>query len=224
MKSRPLPIVSASFLLVFVILALLVELSPAFRTSDAQLAAWVNHLDLGTWVGSALVASSVYGREYFWVGVVAVLLLTGDRRTKKLAIGLCVLFVVGIATGEIAKLAIPRERPWLFVANLFVRVPYSFDSSFPSGHALIASIGAVYALATFRRAWLSGLLTVEAAIVCLSRVYVGAHYPSDVLAGVALGGAIALGGLYLGRAYLSQQFDRAAGLLTKALGEGPLSV
>ena len=60
---------------------------------------------------------------------------------------------------------------------------------------MITSIGAVFALLKFRSKVVSLLLTVEAAVVCYSRVYVGMHYPLDVVAGVLLGTAIVCLGL-----------------------------
>ena len=60
-----------------------------------------------------------------------------------------------------------------------------------AGEALIVSAGAAIALAlsrnTPRRLAISILLAIEAALVCISRVYVGGHYPLDVLGGILLG-------------------------------------
>jgi undecaprenyl-diphosphatase len=56
---------------------------------------------------------------------------------------------------------------------------------------MIVSAGAAVSLAlfknTFRKLAISLALTMEAALVCLSRIYVGGHYPLDVLAGIFLG-------------------------------------
>ena len=60
-----------------------------------------------------------------------------------------------------------------------------------AGEALIVSAGAAIALAlsrnTPRRLAISILLAIEAALVCISRVYVGGHYPLDVVGGILLG-------------------------------------
>ena len=67
----------------------------------------------------------------------------------------------------------------------------SLELSFPSGHAATSFAGAtLLALALPRLAW---PLLVLAAAIGWSRVYVGVHWPSDVLAGALLGAALAFG-------------------------------
>ncbi len=122
-----------------------------------------------------------------------------------LAIELAVLFIVGIFVGDALKIVYYRERPFLAVPtgqiNLLAKT--DSDSSFPSGHALIVSIGAFFTFSRLGnrggRSWrlLSAVLILEAAIVCYSRVYVGAHYPTDVLGGIFMGGAMVYFGFYL---------------------------
>ena len=70
------------------------------------------------------------------------------------------------------------------------------DFSYPSGHALIVSVGAIIVLMTLPY-YVSIPLFVEALIVSYSRVYVGVHWPLDVLSGWILGIAIALTALKL---------------------------
>lgn len=101
--------------------------------------------------------------------------------------------VSGIAA-QILKHVIGRARPVL----LGVDGPHHFEpfslgntlASFPSGHTTSAFAAAV-ALGYMRPAWRRWLLAAAVAIG-LSRVLVGAHYPSDVVGGAALGSSVAL--------------------------------
>ncbi len=237
MRTRYLLAVSVLSFGIFLALAIIVKSSAPFGLADFQAALWFDRLNLGDTLNALLVPASLYGREYFWVPIVAVMLFLGDKRTRLLATGLAALFLVGIVAGEVAKDLVMRERPWIGLLAttktaqgppLFygwtLRVPLDFDFSFPSGHALIVSIGAFYSLVTFRRKWVASLLAVEAAVVCFSRVYVGAHYPTDVLGGVALGAAIVLGGLAVERRYLEKDASRFGAYLEKVLGRGWLSL
>ncbi len=164
---------------------------------DANLAASINGYNLGASMTSLMIYASEYGREYFWIPIVAILLAFGQRDTKILAIELAVVFAVGIIAGDLMKFLYFRERPFLALPGLIQpRGLPDTDSSFPSGHAIIVSIGAIFVLGKFRRKGIAVLLTLEAALVCYSRVYLGMHYPLDVLAGIFLGAFIVYCGVF----------------------------
>ncbi|MGB9867507.1 MAG: phosphatase PAP2 family protein [Bacillota bacterium] len=94
------------------------------------------------------------------------------------------------------KVVVKRKRPYLTLGNLMVRGPELKDLSFPSGHT-----AAAFSLATSFAAAFPGvgmLLTVLASLVGISRMYVGMHYPSDVIFGAFLGSA----SVWLARAIL----------------------
>jgi membrane-associated phospholipid phosphatase len=215
--------IGATSIVVFVAITALV-FSNATQAGDAQLALAINHFDLGGALTSAMVFLAEYGREYFWIPVVGVMLLLGGRETKLLALELAALFVVGIAAGEAMKFAVFRARPFETVATIITRVPTDTDSSYPSGHALIVTIGAAFSVVKFRKKAVGILLVLEAALVCYARVYVGMHYPLDVLSGIFLGIGIVGFGLFVLERYLGSTLSSLASFMNRVLRDGPLDL
>lgn len=68
------------------------------------------------------------------------------------------------------------------------------------------------------------LFVLEAAIVCYSRVYVGIHYPLDVIAGIFLGIGIGGVGLFVVERYLGALISKITSLTTSKLKDGPLDL
>ena len=96
----------------------------------------------------------------------------------------------GIVLNGVLKLGFDRPRP-----SIFVPAVHTVSSSFPSGHAMSAAI--VYSTVAYlaarlhKRRWARWLVMIAAfiliALISFSRMYLGVHYPSDVVAGVAIG-------------------------------------
>ena len=101
--------------------------------------------------------------------------------------GAAALIALGI--GQIIGNFVERARPYETIANVHVLVDKTTDFSFPSDHATV--VGAVAVGLFFVDRWLGLAATTLAILMAFTRVYVGAHYPGDVLAGLALGGAVA---------------------------------
>ncbi len=134
---------------------------------------------------------SLYGREYFWIPVVALIWILGGKDSKKAALLMVIVFIIIIIVGLSLKAIYYRPRPFLSISSAIVLLPKPMDSSFPSGHALIVIGGATVALLLLKKRYSIPLL-IEALLVSYSRIYVGLHYPFDVLGGGLLGAAIAL--------------------------------
>ncbi len=94
--------------------------------------------------------------------------------------------LLAIAVYRRVKTRLCRERPFItFVGNVDCREPARDRYSFPSGHTMHAVMFCV--LATAHSPWLLPLLVPLSLLIAVSRVALGLHYLSDVLAGAVIG-------------------------------------
>lgn len=126
------------------------------------------------------------------IAISAFLLLAGKRRMA----GFVLLATTsGALVSTLLKQVFSRPRP-----DLFLHGDYVVSASFPSGHAMISALvyltlGALLARIVPRRRLRLFVMTIAlvlTAAIGLSRIYLGVHWPTDVLAGWAAGAAWAL--------------------------------
>ncbi|WP_326599163.1 bifunctional phosphatase PAP2/diacylglycerol kinase family protein [Streptomyces sp. NBC_01803] len=137
-----------------------------------------------------LTRAANHGR--LWFGTAGALAAFGGRNGRRAAgRGVAALALASFATNTIVKYAASRQRPLLDsvpLARRLTRQPLT--SSFPSGHS--ASAAAFATGVAMESGRLGAAVVPAAAAVAFSRVYVGVHYPADVLIGCLLGTGAAL--------------------------------
>ena len=119
---------------------------------------------------------------------VAAVISYARTRARRWPVFLLTTAIGAIVLNNLAKVLVNRPRP------AFHPLVHPFGSSFPSGHSVGAAAlcGSLAYLLTRHRSWRIGVWIWSAAIfvamlVGLSRIYLGAHWPTDVLAGLSLG-------------------------------------
>ena len=126
-----------------------------------------------------------------FVVIAIVILLVGRVRGIRFLVLAVASVVVADAIGaHIFKQSFLRARPCIALADVRLLVGCTNLPSFPSNHAVNSCVLATLAMLYMPRFWLPA--TALAVLVGYSRVYVGVHYPLDVLAGGVLGVVVAL--------------------------------
>lgn len=156
----------------------------------------VNHFAQHTgWLHTPMLAYATYG-----VALVALLLVAGwwaarrrdDRKAMAAAIWAGIGTLAAVAVAQPINHAVAEARPWQSLPHILVLAGHSKDFSFPSDHATMAGAATVGLLLYHRRL---GIISAAAGVLlCFARVYIGAHYPQDVIVGFALGAAVVLAG------------------------------
>jgi len=158
---------------------------------DRELERWIVHHRAG-WLNPVFEGLSYAGNlGLVWIAIALVLALLWRRPMVFLAV------LAAAAAGNLAsfglKEAIGRPRPWRRYPLPHTLVHGPRDPSFPSGHATMAFACAT--VLTFYRPRLAPAFFLLAVAIAFSRVYVGVHYPLDVIGGALLG--LAIGGLVI---------------------------
>lgn len=131
---------------------------------------------------------TIVGTQIFWIFICMGLYIFGDEKAKDVAI-LCILALcIAYFASEILKLVFARPRPYEVLQGIHY-FTNAHNYAFPSGHSTAAFTASTIIGLKYGHL---GILLGLAALVAFSRVYIGVHYPSDVLFGAILGVLCAL--------------------------------
>lgn len=179
----------------------------ALQTLDGGILLWIQeHLRMD-WLTALLTRYTNLGEAgVIWI-VIALIFLLIPKTRKAGLLSLAAMLICYVCNDLVIKNLAMRPRPFLSVEGLLPLIQKPDSYSFPSGHSCSSFAAASVWAQTLEGRWAKGakiLLLVMAMLMALSRLYVGVHYPTDVLVGSLLG---VLGGWLVCR-WLGPVYDR----------------
>lgn len=148
---------------------------------DVALLEWFNGAGTSPLLDALMVGATVWGLGAL-PGVAAVLWMGRERRV---ATAIFTALFVGLCLTLLFQFLALRPRP----TEVRLLLPTPNFPSFPSGHAVAAFATATVLALAYRRPRVGLAALMGATLIAISRIYLGHHYPSDVVAGALLGGA-----------------------------------
>ncbi|MBK5239720.1 phosphatase PAP2 family protein [Clostridium sp.] len=122
--------------------------------------------------------------SFMFVFCTVVFLLKGDT-LHAMAVRAMISITISTGIGKILKMTVTRLRPFINIPNLNIKKIGIDKYSFPSGHTTGAFSLAIIIALYFP---MFGFITIPLACgVGISRIYIGVHYPTDVIVGIFIG-------------------------------------
>lgn len=154
----------------------------AIQGIDEAVLLWIQEAVRQAWLDPVVKAFTTLGNAgILWIVLSVAMLFWRPTRKAGLLAGCALIFSL-LFTNLGLKLIFTRPRPYTVVEGLIPLLTSGDPNSFPSGHTCAAfSAGLVWAR-TLPKPWMRRTAVIQAVLMGLSRLYVGVHYPSDVLA------------------------------------------
>lgn len=154
---------------------------------DGGMLLWIQDVVRQEWLNPLVAFYTHLGDAgMLWIVLCVVFLFFKPTRKAGVA-GLLALAIGFLCTNVVLKHLIGRPRPWLDVAGLMPLIQEGDPNSFPSGHTCASFAAASAWWRLLPKKWMGLTAGVMAVCMGLTRLYVGVHYPSDVLVGALVG-------------------------------------
>lgn len=132
---------------------------------------------------------------YVWIAIAILLVFFKQYRKAGFAVGVSLLGSL-IFNNTLIKNMVRRVRPYRVLETLTILIEEPGEFSFPSGHTSSSfAAGVVLYLLLPKKYGVPAMIL--AFLIGISRLYVGVHYPTDVMAGAVLGTLLAIGSVKL---------------------------
>lgn len=150
---------------------------------DIPILNFINHVLSNHFFNFLMPLVSQLGGGELYFALAVLLLFSRKKETKTLGILLIAGLTVSFYTVNILKVMVARPRPFLVLPNVILLAAEK-GFSFPSNHATSAFMIATLLSNHFKRYAVFYLL---AALIGISRIYLGVHYPMDIIGGALIG-------------------------------------
>ena len=155
---------------------------------DHRLMQRMNRWRAPKWIRYWMIAATRMGDGWLWYGLGAMLLLYGGPQRFSAAGAAATAAIAGILVFKVLKRLSQRPRPCQIEPHCWSRVLPPDKFSFPSGHTMTAF--SIALVVSYYYPQLEGTLFFVAFSIAVSRIVLGMHFLSDVLAGMVLGVAL----------------------------------
>ena len=154
---------------------------------DSAILLWIQQWIRVDWLNPVIkIFTSLGNAGILWILMSLVLVCFRKTRKAGLISGLALVFSL-IFTNLCLKPLISRVRPYDAVEGLIPLLRSADPNSFPSGHTCAAFAAGIAWSRALPAGWMRKTAVVQAVLMGLSRLYVGVHYPTDVLTGAVIG-------------------------------------
>ena len=163
----------------------------AFFELDGNILLWIQEYIRNDFLTPIFKFITHLGDEgYVWIAIAVLLLFVKNYRKVGLMVGGSLLGSL-LFNNMIVKNIVARPRPYRMMEELTILIPEPGEYSFPSGHTSSSfAAGVVLYLMLPKKYGVPAM--VLAFVIGISRLYVGVHYPTDVLGGMVMGTLLAV--------------------------------
>lgn len=175
------------------------EIMEHLLETDGSILLWIQENLRTDFMTAIMKAVTRLGdKGLFWITVAVLFLLFKSTRKTGLALSIG-LVINALIVNVWLKNMVGRIRPYEVVEGLKCLIPEPSDASFPSGHASHAFVAVAVIWIMMSKKY--GIIAlIISAIIAWSRLYLGVHYPSDVIAGIIIGIIAGVTGVIIVRA------------------------
>ncbi len=182
----------------------------AVQNVDETVLRWIASNLRVEWLNPILVFYTFLGNGG-WIFIAISVALVFFRETRRAGTSSLTAMLLGLlVTNLTIKPLVARPRPWIAMEVFTTLVTSNDLNSFPSGHTCAAFAFATALCIVLPQRWAKATAMIAAALMGFSRLYVGVHFPSDVLAGAVIGVICGLVGAWINKQAFRQLSNRKA--------------